>query len=155
MKHAVLILGVPSSGNRLWHALFKAAGADYVGVYHFGTGFERHIINMTEQGWDVRAIMPIRDDTPLMASLNHHHQQLLEAHTRGFGTFEEGIDMHYRETAKVLARHRLPVFPVRYEDLVADPDGVGREVCEWAGYEFPGWPEPIVDGNAKYALPAG
>lgn len=88
-----------------------------------------HLDTLFEWFPDARLIFTVRDPRAVVASLVkvpwHHNYYFAHAQT-------------WRECMKILERRASDprVYPLRYEDLVRDPEGTLRPLCEWLGEDF-------------------
>lgn len=154
-SRAVLVLGVPSSGNRFWQEQARHCGAEFAGVYHFGgRGADKRLARWAEEAWDVRAIVPIRQRKYVFASWKTAQPRLLENY--GFDTKDQAYNEHYGWTASWLADHAgIESLNVRYEEMIREGEVYVRAVMNWLGLEWKGLHQPIVDGNAKHLNSVG
>lgn len=149
----VAVCGMPRSGNRLVQRLLQRHGF-VAEVRHFG---DRKVLRTG--GGPEAAIMPLRDLEPHWASC-----------AKDFGILPkppQGLDdiddlspaaarsclhaAHFWPALAHLAELGIPVLPVRYEELVAEPEAQGRRILEFLGcFDWRGWGEELFDSNAKW-----
>ncbi len=95
-----------------------------------------------------RAIIPVRRPDIWWRSINEESFTFMQQRT----VVRNGMQgwMKRRESAIYDNWHPRDVLHVQYEFIVASPVEAGRLICHHAGVQFVEWPEPIVNGNAKY-----
>jgi len=60
---------------------------------------------------------------------------------------------HFWPTLAYMAELAIPVLPVRYEAIVADPEVQGRRILRFLGCDsWRGWGEEVFDSNAKWLV---
>lgn len=131
----VLVCGIPSSGNRVVASVFGAHGVNF------------HILHWPKMrqlpDWPVLGVyLVVRDYEPREASIK----------TRAFawaGDHAEYLKT-YEGTVRVASELALPIYPVRYEAFVADPEGVAQLMLAHIGVMYDRLPFDVIDGNAKW-----
>lgn len=131
------ISGLPRSGNRLLKRLVehlaKEAGRQViVKVWHGNSAGQT-------PGPGMRILVPVRDPFCRRQSASKHGC---------LGPYPEDVC-----TAGLYAfagKHGIPVKHVSYEAMVQRPDEIGRDIAEWMGLGWAGWPEEVRDQNAKW-----
>lgn len=140
---AVVIAGMPASGNRLIEGLLNHHGVKCQ-VHHHGT-FEAIVQNWWSEALTVAVLLPVRE-------VDVHRSGSFDKHK---GTYPDKSYAHIRKdcyflTMELASKLRLPVFPFRYKHLVNNPWAIGNQIMTWLGVPFKGWHTEIVDGDAKW-----
>jgi len=153
----VAVCGMPRSGNRLVQRLLQHHGF-VAEVRHYG---RRSAFRVGGVHPDC-AVMMLRDRVA-------HEKSCADAgsllpYPEGFppgllGSHSVEYE-HFWPTLRWLAEAGVAVLPVSYEALVADPELEGQVIVAWChdgssrfkhgSPLWKGWPEPVVDGNAKW-----
>jgi len=161
----ILIAGLPSSGNHIVyiHVLRGVAakyGANAVdGVNREGVQIwhgDNESPNVKRPEWDTRlmVVIPVRSESVRKLSV--------EKRTQGRRKLPTDRDKMRYNVVMLAAKHGARVHCVSYEGLVADPEGVGRDLFEWLELPWVPWPTeypagrkahegPVFDANAAYS----
>lgn len=151
----VALVGAPRSGNRLIQGLLQRHGL-VAEVRHYG--MRKAFRNGGE--WADYAVWPIRDVDCWRKSCLRD-LAILPKPLGVLGLVENTLEtvnelrrIHNERTLEYLATTGCPVLPVIYEELVAQPDVVGRAVLDFVHPDFEhflGWGGvEVFDGNAKH-----
>lgn len=141
---ACIIAGLPASANRVFEKLFQHHGIRTC-IDHHG-GFEAKVREWQKEALTVAVFIPVRD-------AEIHLAGAFDQHVKAYGP---GVSYHtiraqqYAKTMEVASELRLPILSVRYRHFVANPFGIATYILAWLGVGMMGFPEQIVDGDAKW-----
>ena len=115
-----------------------------VATLHYGgwKDWARLRRKLLEYGGELRAIAMLRDP-----AFNEAAQQIEQQ--QRFRPWKEDAVEHWIPTLELAAGD--PMLPIRYEDIVEDPEKWGRRVVDFLECgPWLGWPVEIYDGNEKH-----
>lgn len=141
---ACVIAGLPASANRVFEKLFLHHGIR-TQIDHHGN-FQPVVREWQDQALTVAVFIPVRD-------AEIHKAGSFGQHMKAYGPGADYNQIRIRQYAKtmeVASELRLPTLAVRYRHFVANPFGIATYILAWLGVGMKGFPEQIVDGDAKW-----
>jgi len=146
----IVIAGLPSSGNRLVAAhVTRGAGTESVQVWH---GTEGGPVMPKDLNERIVVVIPVRSEHVRKRSVTRRERV-------DGGNFPVDARAMRRWLVGWMARVGVESYWLSYEGLVADPDGAGRDLFDWLGFEWIPWPTEaaehpfqgeVFDANAKH-----
>lgn len=145
MALQVVIAGLPSSGNRLVRTLIQSdPSVGRVLIVHFGNRMQLRRLSKSP-GDPIRAIVVLREPIYNLVSQRKRSRGELMG---GWTDYAAQNAAHWRPTLDMLAG--ITILPVRYEDIVADPEEWGSRIMRFLGLRWQGWPVNVVDANQAH-----
>lgn len=142
----ILVAGLPSSGNRLVkeHIVRGVRTVDTKEVVQIWHGDNR-MPNLTRpDGERLRMVVPVRDEAARGASV----QKRIREHG---GHFPTEVQTMRKRVLGLVVSHDIPVYFVSYEGLIANPEGLGKDLFAWLGLPWVPWPtEEAPDPKQPY-----
>lgn len=137
-RTAIVVCGLPGSGNRFLSEFLKHAGAR-TKIMHGNQDMTRQLVTemgATDPDTYLRAVMPVRHN-PIRLDKNEPR-------------IPEMSDWTAR-TIRVLSYLQIPLRVVSYEAMFLYPESFRRDLLEWCGLrsDIP-WHDEPVDANEKY-----
>lgn len=149
----ILICGLPGSGNHMLRELVRAAGGKPL-IWHgdselykeFEGDIETPLLGPPPTRIFTHAIMPVRNNW-----MRSRERALGSTWWERHGhKSQDSFVAALRETViSFIATRAIPLKVVAYEHIVANPK-LGGRILAWADLPYADWPEPVVDGDAKY-----
>lgn len=141
---AVIIAGLPASANRVFEKMLLHHGIK-TSISHYGD-FKDQVREWQEAGLTVAVFIPVREAKIHKAG---SFDPFMKDYPHG-SEYDQIRQEQFAQTMETAATLRLPVLPILYKHFVANPFGIASHILAWLGVQMKGFPEQIIDGDAKW-----
>ncbi|MBI3160604.1 MAG: sulfotransferase domain-containing protein [Chloroflexi bacterium] len=156
-RRRVALSSYPRSGNTWLRGLIEAATGQASGSIYSDAVMRRGAdgVVIKTHAWDMHrythAVLVVRHPFDALPSYFHYRQNIWKETGLTWETFLLGAIEEWRgHTARWLAAgRRMPLYRLRYEDLLAEPQEELAKLLAWLGFDLP--PERVaaaIDHNA-------